>query len=243
MKHPHTTSLFLLLAIAAFSAEGCTFLLSSIGASIDNINDYANWRSDTTAAFTKPIFSDVNSNTKRFARIRYNDSTVHYATFEGYTDEPDSEYRERWTSFETKPRSSRVIPLQIGDSIETLLKGYEYFTGQFRGFTPDGIAMSASQKGVVQDLPVSGMSYFHVNGNVNSLTELKSTLDSNNVPVKAILHFSDQQKLFTLTNTDFYNTTFIEKSNTGQTIGLVIGVLIDIGIVVFIAELSAHPIY
>lgn len=136
MKQANIIYLFLLLAIAAFSCNGCTLIGLGIGAAIDNVNNHAH---DTTATFTQPLFHDANGNTGRFARIQYNDSNVGYATFEDYSDETDSAYRTQWTLFATKHPNSSTIPINIGDSIE--LNKYSWFNKQawhLRSLLPGG---------------------------------------------------------------------------------------------------------
>src|ERR1017187_9119862 len=136
MKQPHTIYLFLLLAIAAISAEGCTLVGYGIGSLIET-----GYSHDTTQAFTKPLFRDVNDNTGRFARIQYNDSTVRFATFNGYTDEPDSAYRTRWDSFTDKyPITSKMLPFKIGDSVELNKDSWlNKKAGMFEAYLPEGI--------------------------------------------------------------------------------------------------------
>src|ERR1017187_7065571 len=146
MKHTYTIYLFLLLAIAAISAEGCSLIGYAIGSRIDDDHKVSH---DTTAAFTQPLFGDIGDNTGMFARIQYNDSTVRYASFEGYTDEPDSAYRARWNSF-LRMHPNSPEPFKFGDSIIAGKGNDDHkYVGQFTGYSLDGIDLSFLHTGSV----------------------------------------------------------------------------------------------
>jgi hypothetical protein len=242
MKRTHTTYLFLVLAIAAISAGGCTV----IGFGVGCVKDYVNAHShDTTAAFTQPLFRDINDNVGRLALIQYNDSEYGFATFDGYTDEPDSDYRARWTAFFNVNPNTDMVPFKIGDNV-TLHEGeyvyqaqqFEFFNlpGRFEGYTPEGIDVRFSDTGACRHFLISRLTYAGKTGWWDSLGAVRSALDSNAVPVRCLLHFTEKQKQFTLTNTEFYYAKFIGSTNNKWE-DMKKGAEIDLTIILFIPKL------
>src|ERR1700733_12248074 len=242
MKHPQTIRLFLLLAIAAISCEGCTV----IGFGVGCVKDFSNAHShDTTAAFKQPLFHDINDNVGRLSLIQYNDSEYGFAALDGYTDEPDSDYRARWTAFFNANPNMNMVPFKLGDSVTVNQSEYVLQTeqfefmqipGQFEGYTPDGIDVKFSDTEKCRHFPVSKLNSIAKKGLWDSLGMLKMALDSNAVPVRGILHFTEKQKQFTLTNTDFYNAKFIG-SLRNKWDYMALGAIIDLKIILFIPKL------
>jgi hypothetical protein len=231
MKQFHTIYLFLLLTIAVISAEGCSLVGYGIGSLIRS-NSH-----DTTEVFNKPLFRDVNDNTGRFARIQYDDTTVRYATFNGYTNESDTSYHARCASFIDKHSNSFLMPFKIGNWVDITEDNVIHQSGRFKAYTPEGLDIELTNNEQSTHLPYSRLTYAGVSGQWNSLAATQSALDANAVPVKAILHFTGNQTQFTATNSDFYNATFIE-NNSGKWVGLAIGAVIDIAVIVFAAAWS-----
>jgi hypothetical protein len=232
MKHSHTIYLFLLLALAAISYEGCTLIGYGIGSGIDYIHD-------KNADYTKPIFRDSRRDSGQIARIQYTDSSFHLAMFNGYTDELDSAYQMRWNSFVSSHRNSSTIPFKIGDSICFEDERHDQYVGQLEDYCPDSIDTRFTTKN--ERGPVSGWTYLGKPRGTNLSDTLRLALDSNAVPVRAILHFTDNEKSFTLTNSDFYNAKFIENWNA-KSYGLEIGAVIDVAIIAaFVIEIAIHP--
>jgi hypothetical protein len=87
-------------------------------------------------------------------------------------------------------------------------------------------------------LPLSALTYMGLKGHGNELKATQRMLDSNTVPIRAILRFTDTTT-FRLTNSDFSNAYFMQPSKTGGTIGLIVGGVIDAIILISIA-LSQH---
>jgi hypothetical protein len=217
MKHFHTIYLFL-LAIAAISYEGCTLIGYGIGSAIDALDG-------KDFIYSKPIFRDVRSDSGHIAQIQYNDSTLRLATFRGYTDESYSAYQMRMNSFVSSHSNATMLPFKIGDSIAFSDGRHHKYVVQLLDFSADSIDTRFSTN--IERGPVDGWTYIGKPGGENSFEALKLALDSNAVPVRAILHFSDSEKSFTLTNSDFYNVKFIDYGNA-KWIGLGIGAVIDI---------------
>lgn len=230
---------FFLMMLLVF-CNGCTLIGYGIGTVFDNSHNNSH---DTSASYTVPIFLDANDHAGQFAKIQYRDSTNRFALFEGFKTESDSAYQARSNSF-MKEFTIEPKSFKIGDTIETpdsISFDYQgnsfYQTFLFNSYMPGAIEFYTLDGSKRATISLSALTYMGLSGHGNELRATQRMLDSNTVPIRAILRFTDTTT-FRLTNSDFSNAYFMQRSKTGGTIGLIVGGVIDA--IILISILSSQ---
>ena len=231
---------FFLMVLLVF-CNGCTLIGYGIGTLFDKGHNNSH---DTSAPYTVPIFLDANDHAGQFAKILYRDSTNRFALFEGFKTESDSAYQARSNSF-MKEFTLDPKRFKIGDTIETpdsVSLDYQgnsfYQTFLFNSYLPGAIEVYTLDGSKRATLPLAALTYIGLRGHGNELKATQRMLDSNTVPIRAILRFTDTTT-FRLTNSDLSNAYFMQRSKTGGTIGLIVGAIIDVIILTSIGS-SQH---
>ncbi len=221
--------------------NGCTLIGYGIGTLFDKSHNNSH---DTSASYTVPIFLDASDHAGQFAKIQYRNSTSHFVLFEGFKTESDSAYQARSNSFRkeftVEPKIFKIEDtIETPDSVSLDYQGNSFYQAfLFNSYMPGAIEVYTLDGSKRATLPLSALTYMGLKGHGNELKATQRMLDSNTVPIRAILRFTDTTT-FRLTNSDFSNAYFMQPSKTGGTIGLIVGGVIDAIILISIA-LSQH---
>ena len=193
--------------------SGCTLIGFGIGAVVDS-----NAKHDLV-----PIFSDIENNSGKKARILYGDSSC-TATFLWYSDETEDHYRRDYENF-VKLHSSNPAAITFGD---TIITGKSGSTGVFTGYYPEGILLSGKEYSLSKFDNIIAPKF-------TSKDILVKQFELNNIPIRGLLSFRDNfDNKFYLTNRDFRNV-FIKSGNPSwKWIGLGVGALLDAAFVIWI---------
>ncbi len=208
-------------ALLVSALSSCSLLGYGIGSLIDH----------GAAHDTVAIFTDISSYTGQRACIHYPDSSIRFATFEDYSDEPSDSYRNDYNKYAASHPASPVF----GDTVRM---EYHYhdepvikYSAPFRGYCPEGIFFGYDK------LPFTKFDHIIY---PKSLSEpkLKMLIESSSVPIRATLNFRDSAKSFSLTNRDFQNVFVLPHNAPGRWIGLGIGAAADLAIAIWFANLA-----
>lgn len=209
--------------LIASALSGCSLIGYGIGTLIDHGGAH-----DSVG-----IFTDISDYAGEAVQIRYPDSAIRLATFEGYSDEPADTYR---TAYDNYSAIHPEIPA-IGDSVTTVYYVSDQFvsrhSGSFSGYFPEGILISNEQ------IPFKKFQEI-VLPKRQSKTELKQLFESNLIPIRATLNFRDQNKNFSLTNRDFQNVFVLPHTASARWLGLGIGSAIDVILIVSVVVAGGY---
>ncbi len=208
-----TFALFIFAFAVAAGLSSCTLIGYGIGSVIDNGNAHGK----------VAIFTDIDDYGYQTASIIYPDSSVRYALYIGYSDEPVENYHNAYDTYlKSHSGDSASIPFGktvvaknfIGDNVTK-------YSGLFGGYYPEGMLIDDEKLnfGKFDSL----ISPKHL-----SAAQLKAAFESNTIPIRATLNFQTEGNKFSLTNRDFQNVMIMPHSTYARWHGLLIGVMLDI---------------
>ena len=218
--------IFTLITLAFTITAGlssCTLIGYGIGTTIDH----------GSAHGTVAVFSDIDDYSWEKARIIYPDSSVRYATYVGYSDEPVGNYRNAFETY-LKLHSGDTLSLPIGKTVITenfIGDNVTKYSGLFDGYYPEGIMVNGEKLNLKQFDGIT--SPIHL-----SRAQLKVAFESNTIPIRATLNFQTRENSFSLTNRDFKNVMILPHSTYGRWIGLGIGAVLDFVIIELVMKLN-----
>jgi hypothetical protein len=179
------------------------------------------------------VFPDIDAVKNKRVRINYNDTTIRYAHYEGYDDEPAGQYHERYMAFmHAHPDNDESISLGSPIAISTVFRKARK-SNLFAGYFPEGILLDSEQHGSKVFLDEIKTISRIDSGKELSHTDVMTMFTSNTIPIRGKFNFYyydefQNKRQFSLVNTDFQNAFTAGRSSPWRWVGAAVGLPVDI---------------
>lgn len=215
------------LAVTSFTLQSCS-VVGFVAGSI----------ADTGKRDTVSIFDHIADHVGTVVRLRYSDSAAddEYPKFRGCSAESDSSYASRYADFLADDSTS--APLELGQPVTIYLIDEPIpKVGAFRGFLPSAIAIDQGDSilySTIHRLEVP-QSRREILG-----PELQWMVLNNQLPIKAVLNFEDEDGPYSMVNDEFRSAEALVPNHSTRNELAKAGLAVDLLVAEILAGLGGQ---